>query len=552
LRNNPENRPGDPRSYSMARELIPSDATIKAIRLGDMRKRLSDGDGLFLLLFANGGAHGWRFDYTYQTRRKLISLGTYPDTSLALARRKAEAARALVAEGLDPSAERKAERKRHLEARTEGARREAGLPPSDSFEAVAREWFKVRCSGWSKSYADKMMARFEADVFPWLGKVPIGKVTGPMLLEVCRRIEDRGVIETAHRALQDSSQVFAYAMATDKIDRNPAAKLKTVLRQPEPKNFAAITDPARLGQLLRACDKYAATPVVRAALKLAPMLLLRPGELRCAEWPEIDLDAALWTVPAARMKRELREKLLGAPHLVPLPHQAVTLLRDLHGLTGHAKMVFRGERHHDRPMSDNTINAALRAMGFSQDEVTVHGFRATARTMLHERLGFSPDIIEAQLAHSVRDSLGRAYNRTEFTEQRRAMLQSWADYLDQLRLGDLVGKVASRAPAAIAATASAVPGRATGLSPSSMSTFPQTSSVKEGGGAPPSLLDLPHDLSTLEASRFLNTSHLFVVQEIDAGRLRSREVGSDLRIAMSDLVAYAVKVRLGVGVISSS
>ena len=517
----------------MARELIPSDATIKAIRPGDKRKRLTDGDGLFLLLFAKGGSHGWRFDYTYQGRRKLISLGTYPDTTLALARRKAEAARSSVAQGLDPSAERKAERKRHSEARAEEARVGAGLPPSDSFEAVAREWFAVRRSGWSSSYADKMMARFENDVFPWLGKSPIGKITGPMLLEVCRRIEARGVIETAHRALQDSSQVFAYAMATDKIDRNPAAKLKTVLKQPEPKNFAAITDPARLGQLLRACDKYAATPVVRAALKLAPMLLLRPGELRCAEWSEIDLDAALWTVPAARMKRELREKLLGAPHLVPLPRQAVEVLRDLHGLTGHAKMVFRGERHHDRPMSDNTINAALRAMGFSQDEVTGHGFRATARTMLHERLGFSPDIIEAQLAHSVRDNLGRAYNRTEFTEQRRGMMQAWADYLDQLRTE---GSAVMPVPAESAAAA-----RSLGL------VAKATSATGNAAVASSVVSEIPQDLSTLEASRFLNASHLFVVQEIEAGRLRSREVGADLRIALSDLVAYAVQVRLGSG-----
>lgn len=404
----------------------------------------------------------------------------------------------------------------------------------------------MRRSGWSKSYADKMMARFEADVFPWLGKTPVGKVTGPMLLEVLRRIEDRGVIETAHRALQDSSQVFAYAMATDKIDRNPAAKLKTVLKQPEPKNFAAITDPVRLGQLLRACGKYAATPVVRAALKLAPMLLLRPGELRCAEWPEIDLDAALWTVPAARMKRELREKLLGAPHLVPLPSQAVAVLRELHALTGHAKMVFRGERHHDRPMSDNTINAALRAMGFSQDEVTGHGFRATARTMLHERLGFSPEIIEAQLAHSVRDSLGRAYNRTEFTEQRRAMLQAWADYLDQLRSGDLIAELVPAPVAVPAATGSAL-GSPSAHTRSSETTIAVTKAVKEGGSASSGLSETPKDLSTLEASRFLNASHLFVVQEIEAGRLKSREVGADLRISMSDLVAYAVQVRLGGG-----
>ena len=243
------------------------------------------------------------------------------------------------------------------------------------------------------------------------------------------------MIETAHRALENCGQVFRYAVATGRSATNPARDLKDALRRPEPKHFPAITDPQRFGELLRACDAYAATPVVRAALKLAPMLLLRPGELRFAEWPEIELDAALWTVPALRMKRELREKLHGAPHLVPLPKQAVAVLRDLHKLTGHAVMVFRGERHHHRAMSENTINAALRAMGLSAEEVTGHGFRATARTMLHERLGFSPDVIEAQLAHSVRDSLGRAYNRTEFVAQRRAMLQSWADYLDKLRRG---------------------------------------------------------------------------------------------------------------------
>jgi integrase len=250
-----------------------------------------------------------------------------------------------------------------------------------------------------------------------------------------RRIESRGVIETAHRALQDSGQVFRYAVATGHAKFNPARELKDALRQPNPKHFPAIVEPKRLGELLRAMDNYAATPVVRAALKLAPMLLLRPGELRFAEWTEIDLDTALWQVPAARMKRELRQKIGGTPHLVPLPKQAVAVFRDLHGLTGQGKMVFRGERHHERAMSENTVNAALRAMGFSADEVTGHGFRATARTMLHERLGYSPDVIEAQLAHTVRDSLGRAYNRTEFVDQRREMLQTWADYLDQLRSG---------------------------------------------------------------------------------------------------------------------
>jgi integrase len=198
----------------------------------------------------------------------------------------------------------------------------------------------------------------------------------------------------------------------------------------------AITDPKRFGELLRAMDGYAGTHVVRAALRLAPMLLLRPGELRHAKWSEMDLDAALWTIPAVRMKRQLEGKLNGPPHLVPLPRQAVAVLRELHEETGNGPLVFRGERHHDRPMSDNTVNAALRAIGFSADEVTGHGFRATARTMLDEQLGFDPDVIEAQLAHSVKDSLGRAYNRTEFVEWRREMMQTWADYLDQLRRGD--------------------------------------------------------------------------------------------------------------------
>jgi integrase len=418
----------------MPRNLIPSDHTIKAVRSGDARKRLSDGDGLYLLLFVKGGAHGWRLDYSFQGRRKTLSLGTYPSTTLAIARRKADAAREKVADGHDPSQARKAERVGHTKAREAEERQAQGLPPVDSFEAIAREWFEVKRGGWAKAYADKVIARLASDVFPYVGSAHVGSVTPVQVLKVLRRVEARGVIETAHRALDSCGQVFRYAVATGRSATNPARDLKDALRKPEPKHFPAITDPQRFGELLRACDGYAATPVVRAALKLAPMLLLRPGELRYAEWHEIDLDAALWTVPSARMKRELREKQHGAPHLVPLPKQAVTALRDLHRLTGHATMVFRGERHHHRPMSENTINAALRAMGFSADEVTGHGFRATARTMLHERLGFSPDVIEAQLAHSVRDSLGRAYNRTEFVDQRRAMLQAWADFLDELRL----------------------------------------------------------------------------------------------------------------------
>lgn len=419
----------------MARNLIPGDATIRAIRPGDPRKRLTDGDGLALLLFVKGGAHGWRFDYRYGGKRNMLSFGTYPDTSLALARRKADAARTCLAEGIDPSQRRREEKQTQVDARAVEERLAQGLSPLGSFETVAREWFDVKKDGWAPSYAEKIIARLQADVFPYVGQAPIDSITPPQLLEVLRRVEARGVIETAHRALENCGQVFRYAVATGRMSTNPARDLKDALRRPEPRHFPAITDPKRFSELLRACDAYAATPVVRAALKLSPMLLLRPGELRFAEWQEIDLDAATWTVPAVRMKRELREKLHGAPHLVPLPKQAVAVLRDLHKLTGHATMVFRGERHHHRAMSENTINAALRAMGFPADEVTGHGFRATARTMLHERLGFSPDVIEAQLAHSVRDSLGRAYNRTEFVEQRRIMLQAWADFLDKLRKG---------------------------------------------------------------------------------------------------------------------
>jgi integrase len=436
----------------MARNLIPSDATIKAVRIGEPRKRLTDGDGLYLLVFVKGGAHGWRLDYTFQGRRKTLSLGTYPSTTLAIARRKADAAREQVADGQDPSQERKAQRVVHAKAIEAEKRQRQGLPSINSFEDLGREWFEVRRGGWAKGYSEKVIARLENDVFPHVGSAPVTSITPTQLLEVLRRIEARGVIETAHRALESCGQIFRYAIATGRSTINPARDLKDALRRPEPQHFPAITDPKRFGELLRACDAYAATPVVRAALKLAPMLLLRPGELRFAEWPEIDLDAAVWTVPSVRIKRELREKQQGAPHLVPLPRQAVAVLRDLRQLTGHATIVFRGERHHHRPMSENTINAALRAMGFPADEVTGHGFRATARTMLHERLGFSPDVIEAQLAHSVRDSLGRAYNRTEFVDQRRGMLQAWADYLDHLRQGHTTGK-AKRAPTSIQITA---------------------------------------------------------------------------------------------------
>ena len=417
----------------MPRNLIVSDQTIKAIKPGDARKRLNDGDGLFLLLFVKGGAHGWRFAYSLHGKRNNLSLGTYPDVGLAQARKKADEARTLVAAGTDPSDTRRANRVEIEKRREEERRADAGLPAANSFEGVAREWFETRKGQWSDSYGEKIMARFVADVFPYIGRRPIAEINAPELLTVLRRVEGRGVVETAHRARENCSQVFRFAIATGRAERDAAQDLRDALKKPEVKHFPAITDPKRMGELLRACDGYTGTLVVRAALKLAPMLLLRPGELRHAQWSEIDLDSATWTVPAQRMKREKAGKTNGTPHIVPLPRQAVDAFRDLSQLTGQGMWVFRGERHHDRPMSENTVNAALRAMGFPADEVTGHGFRATARTMLAERLDVPESVVEAQLAHSVRDSLGRAYNRTEFLAQRRTMMQAWADYLDALR-----------------------------------------------------------------------------------------------------------------------
>ena len=419
----------------MARDLIAADTTIRKIKPGDPRKRLSDGDGLYLLLFVKGGAHGWRLDYTFHGRRKTLSLGTYPDTTLATARKKANEARELVAADTDPSDVRKATKEKHLVERETQERHVAGLPGAGSFEEVARQWYAVRHTEWAASYGEKIIRRLVVDVFPYIGRQPMQTITPPQLLEVLRRIESRGVIETAHRALENCSQVFRFAVAEGKAPSNPARDLKDALKKPVVKHFAAITEPLRLGELLRACDGYKGTPVVRTALALMPMMLLRPGELRFAQWAEFDLEAATWTIPAIRMKREKAGKVNGKPHSVPLPTQAVVLLRELQLLTGEGLYVFRGERHHDRPMSDAAVNAALRAMGFEQNEVTGHGFRATARTMLAERLGVDAAIIEAQLAHSVPDSLGRAYNRTQFEEQRRTMMQQWADYLDKLRKG---------------------------------------------------------------------------------------------------------------------
>lgn len=409
-----------------------TDTAIRRAIPGPKTQKLTDGQGMYLEVAPSGGKW-WRLKYRIAGLEKRLSLGTYPDISLKVARERRDDARALIVQGIDPSDVRKASKVQAQTDEADAAREAAGLPQPNSFEHIAREWYQTRRDEWSPTYGQKIMRRLEVDVFPWLGAKPINAITPPMVLAVLRRVEGRGVVETAHRALENCGQVFRYAVATGQIDSNPARDLKDALRRPMVKHFAAITSPERLGTLLRAIHSYRGTPVVNAALKLLPMLLLRPGELRQGEWSEIDLAAGMWSVPAARMKREKVGKLYGKPHVVPLARQAVAILEELQPVTGRGVMVFRGERTHARPMSDAAINAALRAMGFSAEEVTGHGFRATARTMLVERLGVSESAVEAQLAHSVKDSLGRAYNRTEFMAERLAMMQRWADYLDELR-----------------------------------------------------------------------------------------------------------------------
>ncbi len=402
-----------PLATVMARTVAPLSAlAIRNARPGD--KPLRDGGGLYLLI-QDSGRHLWRLDYRHQGKRKTLSAGVYPDTTLAVARATRDSARKLLAAGVDPSDHRKAEK---LAGEEQAA---------NSFEVIAREWLAKYSPTWAASTGEKIASRFDRDLFPWLGNRPIATITPRELLAVVHRIADRGATETAHRALRSCGQVFRYAIATGRAERNPASDLRGALPPiREQAHRAAIVDPTALGGLLRAIDSYQGEFPTRCALRLAPLLFVRPGELRQAEWSEIDLTAAEWNIPAAKMKT--REA-----HLVPLAPQAVTILQELHALTGRGRYVFPNPRTGSRPMSNNGVLAALRRMGYGKDEMTGHGFRATARTLLDEVLHFRPDYIEHQLAHAVRDPNGRAYNRTAHLAERRKMMAAWADYLDTLR-----------------------------------------------------------------------------------------------------------------------
>lgn len=390
-----------------------TDTAIRKAKPADKPARMFDGGGLYLEVSPAGGKL-WRLKYRFNGKERRLALGIYPDTGLADARGKRDDARKLLAAGVDPGEQRKAEK-------AAGEERAA-----NSFEVIAREWMARQT--WVEGYRVKLEARMANDVFPYIGKRPVAELSAPEFLQVGRRIEERGAVESAHRALQVCGQVMRYAIATGRAERNPVADLKGAIATPAERHHAAITDPVALGGLLRAIEGYSGDVVTRAALKLSALLFVRPGELRYAEWAEIDMDAGEWNIPAGKMK-------MRQPHLVPLCNQAVAILRELHPLTGRGQYVFPGGRSPRRPMSNNAINAALRRMGYGTDAMTAHGFRATARTILDEVLHFRPDYIEHQLAHAVKDPNGRAYNRTAHLAERRKMMAAWADYLDTLKVG---------------------------------------------------------------------------------------------------------------------
>lgn len=391
-----------------------TDTAVRNAKPRDKPVRLFDGGGLYLEIAPTGGKL-WRLKYRFAGKEKRLAIGTYPAITLAEARDRREQAKKLLANAVDPGEHKKAQKSARLDR------------AANSFEVIAREWFEKHRNAWAPSHADKIIRRLEKDLFPWLGGRPVAEITASELLIVLRRIEGRGTIDTAHRASGNCSQVFRYAIATGRAERDPVPDLRGALPPARGGHFASITDPKQVGELLRAIDGFRGSLQVQTALRLAPMLFVRPGELRQAEWKDFDLDRGEWGYFVTKTKTK---------HLVPLPAQAVTILREIFPLSGHGRFVFPGARSPKRAMSEAAINAALRRLGYdTKTEITGHGFRAMARTILAEELHQKPDVIEHQLAHTVPDALGTAYNRTKFLKDRRAMMQLWADYLERIKTG---------------------------------------------------------------------------------------------------------------------
>ena len=397
-----------------------TDIKIRSAKPGDKAYKLFDSGGLYLEV-SPGGSKYWRWKYRFGGKEKRLAFGVYPDVSLKAAREKRDIGRKQIGSGIDPGEARKAEK--------------IAQAGAESFEAIAREWHAKFSPGWVASHSDRILRRLEKDVFPWLGKRPVGEIKAAELLSVLRRIESRGALETTHRTMQNCGQVFRYAVATGRAERDPTGDLHGAIPPPKEKHHASITDPKRIAELLRAIDAYQGYFVTKCALQLAPLVFVRPGELRHAQWQEFDLEKPEWRIPAERMK--MREQ-----HIVPLARQAVEILHELEPLTNRVfpsrpnalRYVFPSPRTHERAMSENAVLAALRRMGYTKEEMTGHGFRSMASTLLHEQ-GWNHQVIERQLAHAERNAVSAAYNFAEHLPERRKMMQAWADYLDGLKAG---------------------------------------------------------------------------------------------------------------------
>lgn len=378
--------------------------------------RLYDSGGLYLEVTPAGGKL-WRLKYRYGGKEKRLALGAYPSVSLKEARSRRDDAKRLLSEGIDPAGEKRARKLRQAQL------------TASSFNTVALEWEARHLSKRAESHRAKVMARLERDVFPYLGRRPVAEITAPEIIQVLRRIERRNALETAHRVRQHIGQVIRYAIANGLATIDPTQALRHSLPKASVQHMAAPEEPAKVGEILRAVEGFSGSPVVAAALRLLPLVFVRPGELRTMRWEQVDFESKEW---------RYRTTKTGTDHLVPLAPQALEILEDLRPLTGHLPggWVFPGGRSPLRPMSNAAINAAYRRLGIdTREEITGHGWRACARTLLHEQLGYRPEVIEHQLAHAVPDAMGRAYNRTRFIDKRREMMVRWADYLDQLRTG---------------------------------------------------------------------------------------------------------------------
>ena len=376
--------------------------------------KLVDEHGLYVLITPNGSKL-WKLKYRFAGIEKKLSFGSFPEVSLAAARELRKDARAQLADKIDPGVLKNA------------IKRSKKLAAENSFEAIAREWHSKFTPKWTKGHAERILIRLEQDIFPWIGKRPLLEVTAPEILSALRRVENRGAVETAHRISQICGQVFRYALATGRAERNPAADLKGALAPVTQKHHASITEPTEIGKLLRAIEDYRGIFVTKCALRLAPLFFVRPGELRHAEWPEFDLEKKEWRIPAEKMK-------MRAQHIVPLSAQSIDILQELHPYTGGGKYLFPSTRTPTRPMSENTVIAALRRLGYANHEMTGHGFRSMASTLLNEN-GWNRDAIERQLAHAERNNIRAAYNYAEYLPERRHMMQWWADHLYKLKDG---------------------------------------------------------------------------------------------------------------------